>query len=69
MNQLIDLARYPIDQLKSGAGRDLIEICHNNLATQAIVLLPGFIRPRVIADGDGCRRFDQNVTRTVIAIF
>ena len=50
VNQLIDLDRYPIDQLESGAGRDLIEICHSNLATQTIALLPGFIRPRVIAE-------------------
>ena len=49
VNQLIDLDRYPIDQLESGAGRDLIEICHNNLATQAIALLPGFIRPSAIS--------------------
>ena len=48
VNQLIDLDRYPIDQLESDAGRDLIEICHNNLATQAIALLPGFIRPNAI---------------------
>ena len=48
VNQLIDLDRYPIDQLESSAGRDLIEICHNNLATQAIALLPGFIRPNAI---------------------
>ena len=48
VNELIDLDRYPIDQLESGAGRDLIEICHNNLATQAIALLPGFIRPNAI---------------------
>ena len=50
VNQLIDLDRYPIDQLESGAGRDLIEICHNNLATQAIALLPGFIRPSAISE-------------------
>ena len=49
VNQLIDLDRYPIDQLESGAGRDLIEICHNSLATQAIALLPGFIRPSAIS--------------------
>jgi hypothetical protein len=50
VNQLIDLDRYPIDQLESDAGRDLIEICHNNLATQAIALLPGFIRPNAISE-------------------
>ena len=49
VNQLIDLDRYPIDQLESGAGRDLINICHSNLATQAIALLPGFIRPSAIS--------------------
>ncbi len=49
VNQLIDLDRYPIDQLESGAGRDLIEICHNNLDTEAIALLPGFIRPSAIS--------------------
>ena len=50
VNQLIDLDRYPIDQLESGPGRDLIEICHNNLATQAIALLPEFIRPSAISE-------------------
>jgi hypothetical protein len=48
VNQIIDLDRYPIDQLESDAGRDLIEICHNNLTRQAIALLPGFIRPSAI---------------------
>jgi hypothetical protein len=50
VNQLIDLDRYPIDRLENGAGRDLIEICHNNLATQAIALLPEFIRPSAISE-------------------
>ena len=50
VNQLIDLDRYPIDQLESGSGRDLIEVCHNNLAKQAIALLPGFIRSNAISD-------------------
>ena len=50
VNQLIDLDRYPIDQLESGVGRDLIDICHNTLATQAIALLPGFIRPNAISE-------------------
>ena len=67
VNQFIDLDRYPIDQLESGAGRDLIEICHNNLATQAIALLPGFIRPSAISGMaeeardliDQAHRYDQ----------
>jgi hypothetical protein len=50
MNQIVDLDCYPIDELESSAGRDLIEICQNSLATQAIALLPGFIRPIVISE-------------------
>ena len=49
VNQLIDLDRYPIDQLESDAGRELIEICRDNLAAHAIALLPGFIRPSAIS--------------------
>ena len=67
VNQLIDLDRYPIDQLGSGTSRDLIKICHNNLATKAIALLSGFIRPSAIseiaeeAQGliDQAHRYDQ----------
>ena len=50
VNQLIDLDRYPIDQLESDAGRDLIEFCHKILAREAIALLRGFIRPGAIAE-------------------
>jgi hypothetical protein len=67
VNQLIDLDRYPIDQLESDAGHDLINICHNNLSTQAITSLPEFIRPSAIskmaeeAQGliDQAHRYDQ----------
>ena len=61
VNQLIDLNRYPIDQLEGGAGRDLIKICQNNLGTQTIALLPGFIRPSaILKNGRRCAGPDRS---------
>jgi hypothetical protein len=50
----IDLDRYPIDDLDSGAGRALIERCRGDLEATGACELPGFIAadvlPRVIAE-------------------
>ncbi|MFP6745792.1 MAG: 2OG-Fe(II) oxygenase [Alphaproteobacteria bacterium] len=45
----IDLARYPIDDLESAAGRDLIAACRRDLDERALCLLSGFVRPDAIA--------------------
>ena len=45
IEQLIDLGRYPIHQLDSNAGRDLVSKCQRSLADTAGALLPDFVRP------------------------
>ena len=45
----IDLARYPIDDLASVAGRALLDRIDADLATVGACDLPGFVRPEAVA--------------------
>jgi len=45
---LLDLARYPIDDLDSLEGRDLVERCRADLAASGACQLDGFITPDAI---------------------
>ena len=45
---IVDLDRYPIDDLESSAGRLLIDSCREQLAERDICQLPGFLRPDAI---------------------
>jgi hypothetical protein len=42
--ELIDLQRYPIHQLESQRGQELLENCHRMMAEETICILPGFLR-------------------------
>lgn len=46
----IDLSRYPIDDLASPVAQDLIATQRRSLAEGGAAILPGFIRPEVVAD-------------------
>ena len=48
MNEIIDLDRYPIHELKSKSGKVLLETCHNSLDSSATSSLHGFLRPDAI---------------------
>ncbi len=43
--ELVDLDRYPIDDLDSEAGQALLARCQRDLAARALCALSGFIRP------------------------
>jgi hypothetical protein len=44
----IDTERYPIDNLESDAGRELVERCRQSLAELGACDLPGFLRPEAV---------------------
>lgn len=46
---LVDLDRYPIDDLESPRGRALIEGTRRSMAENVLCALPGFLRPESIA--------------------
>ncbi len=49
MNRLLDLARYPIDDLSSAAGEKLVADCQDKLASEGIFSLEGFILPDALS--------------------
>ncbi len=49
LRDLIDLDRYPINDLETPRGRDLIERIRRSMADQVLCALPGFLRPAAIA--------------------
>ncbi|MFY0407109.1 HalD/BesD family halogenase [Solicola sp. PLA-1-18] len=46
---VIDLDRYPIDDLDSPRGKELLAFCHAALAFEGACQLPGFFRPEAVA--------------------
>jgi hypothetical protein len=48
LNQIIDLDRYPLDQLDSPKGKALVAQCQHDLNTQAASALQNFIRPEAV---------------------
>ena len=66
---VIDLSRYPIDDLNSTARVELIARLRADLARNQYCSLPGFIRPealtRAVAEAERlrCVAFDNNATR------
>jgi hypothetical protein len=44
LNDFIDLDRYPIHQLDTERGEELIHRCQNMMASDSICVLPGFLR-------------------------
>ncbi|MFT0531914.1 hypothetical protein ACMHYJ_03635 [Castellaniella hirudinis] len=46
---IVDLARYPIHDLQSAAGRALIQQCQAALAQEGACVLEGFITPQAVA--------------------
>jgi hypothetical protein len=57
----IDLARYPIDDLQSPRGRDLIAGIRQNMADRVLCVLPNFLRPealaRMVAEAEALEQF------------
>ena len=49
MHQIVDLERYPIDQLDSPRGASLVDSCRAALDDNALCALPGFVFPTVVA--------------------
>jgi len=48
MDQIIDLTRYPIDQLDVERGQELVATCREALENRALCALPGFVFPVVV---------------------
>jgi hypothetical protein len=48
MHTLLDLERYPLDQLESPLGLVMVERCRQTLARQGMFDLPGLLRPEAI---------------------
>lgn len=46
---VIDLDRYPIQELSSPKGQALIDYCHASLAFEGACELPGFFKPEAVA--------------------
>ena len=46
---IVNLSKYPINQLSSGAGRALINHCRQSLGSDGFVALPDFVAPEVAA--------------------
>jgi hypothetical protein len=49
MENLIDLERYPLDDLAGDAARALIAACRSDLADRGSISLEGFLRPAALA--------------------
>jgi hypothetical protein len=49
LSEIVDLERYPIDDLESDAGRALVERARTALHAVGACDLPGFLRPEAIA--------------------
>ena len=45
LSDFVDLERYPIDHLDSDRGQALLAQCHEMMAADTLVALPGFLRP------------------------
>jgi len=45
---LVDLERYPIDDLRTATGNELVERCRRDLDERALCTLPGFLRPAAV---------------------
>lgn len=50
MDDLVDLAAYPIDQPGSTAYRDLVAACRRDIAEEGMFELPGFLRAEATTD-------------------
>ena len=50
MRDVLDLDRYPLDRPESPSVADLVARCRLELATAGMCNLPGFVRPRAIAE-------------------
>ncbi len=50
MHQIVDLERYPINQLDSRRGEALIAACKEALESKALCTMPGFVFPDVVAE-------------------
>jgi len=48
MNRLIDLDRYPLHQLESVAGQQLVRQCIDDLGRKGMFTLAGFLRTEVV---------------------
>lgn len=48
MDHVLDLDRYPLHQLQSGAGRKLIAGCRADLTEKGMFNLEGFVRPQAL---------------------
>ena len=47
---IVDIDRYPIEDLNSHAAQDLIARCRRDLDEDAICVLEGFVRPQALAE-------------------
>jgi hypothetical protein len=70
---VVDLDRYPIEDLDCSAARNLIEQCRRNLAEYGACSLPGFVLPdavnRTVAVGDQLAHMAWHADQTHTAYF
>ncbi|MDX1575487.1 MAG: 2OG-Fe(II) oxygenase [Kiloniellales bacterium] len=50
LSQIVDLERYPIAELGRPVARSLIAACRGQMAETGLCLLPGFVRPKALAE-------------------
>jgi hypothetical protein len=48
VEQLLDVDRYPLDNLQSARGRELVAACRRDLAARGLFNLEGFVRPQAL---------------------
>ncbi len=70
IGKIIDLERYPVDQIESDKAQALLKKCRNDADEKALCMLPDFIQPKIASELaselesliDNASRFD--ITRT-----
>ncbi|MEM7508585.1 MAG: 2OG-Fe(II) oxygenase [Pseudomonadota bacterium] len=50
MQDILDLARYPLDRPGSEDWQDLVDTCRAELAREGLFNLPGFLRPQALTE-------------------
>lgn len=50
MRGVVELERYPIDDLAGVAGRELVDRCRASMRAEGACVLPGFVTPTAIAE-------------------
>ncbi len=50
LSDIIDMERYPVDDLSSDKGRTVVSACRGQMAATGLCLLPGFVRDEAVME-------------------